>query len=181
MASKAVSVEIFTTSHRVLGRLNPGASGLWSYLNIPTTSYVEIEGAHLMRLHQPGRLVGRHPKFWLVKNEIVTIMLSSRSELGPTGFSRGGWSTSVPHWVRIIMGGYELRGVIETPGKFDFGSVMFEGDRPFIPLYSAELSAILFPAVRGEAPAMLFSRHMVDAIALLPKEEIPQVPKKDES
>ena len=69
MATKAISVEIYTTSHRVLGRVQPGGTGLLTYLNIPTTSYVEIEGAHLMRLHQPGRMVARHPTLWLVKSE----------------------------------------------------------------------------------------------------------------
>lgn len=175
MASRTTSVEIYTAGHRVLGRLYPGVSGLFSYLNIPTTSYVEIEGAHLMRLHQPNRLVARHPTLWIVKSEIVTIMLNSRSDLGPTRFVSGGYSTTVPHWVRIIMGGYELRGVIETPGKFDVSALIFKGDSIFIPLYNANLSAILFPSVTGESPAMLLNRRMVDAIALLPKEEIPKM------
>jgi len=59
MAARPISVEAYTASHRVLGRITPTASGLFSYLNIPTTSYLEIEGAHLMRLHQPGKLVYR--------------------------------------------------------------------------------------------------------------------------
>jgi hypothetical protein len=176
MATKAISVEIYTTSHRVLGRVQPGATGLLTYLNIPTTSYVEIEGAHLMRLHQPGRMVARHPTLWLVKSEIVTILLSKRPELGPTTYVRGGYTTTVPHWVRIVMGGYELRGIVETPGKFSFGALMFEGDSIFIPLYNAELGAILFPTVRGEAPAMIFNRNMVDAIGLLSRDEIPRSP-----
>jgi hypothetical protein len=173
MATKTISVEIYTASHRVLGRVQPGGTGILSYLNIPTTSFLEIEGAHLMRLHQPGRLVARHPSLWLVKKEIVTIMLSSRAELGPTAYVRGGYSTVVPHWVRIVMGGYELRGFLETPGKFNFGALMFEGDNIFIPLYQAELGAILFPTVRGDSPAMAINRNMVDAIGLLSKDEIP--------
>jgi hypothetical protein len=176
MATKPISVEIFTTSHRVLGRVVPSASGLFSYLNIPTTSYVEIEGAHLMRLHQPGKMVARHPVLWLVKNEIVTILLSNRREIGNPTIIRGGYTSVLPHWVRIVMGGYELRGMIQAPGKFNFGSIMFEGEAIFIPLYHAELGAILFPNVRGSSPAMLFNRRMVDAIALLPKEEIPGGP-----
>ncbi len=176
MASRTtISIEIYTASHRILGRVHPTASGLFSFLNIPTTSYVEIEGAHLMRLHQPGKTVARYPALYLVKSEIVCLLLSSRNELGPTGFTRGGYSTNVPHWVRVIMGGYELMGVIETPGKFNFGSLMFEGDRFFVPFYNGKLSAILFPSVRAESPAMVFNRQMVDAVALLPKDEIPKL------
>lgn len=173
MSPKPTSVEIYTTSHRILGRVDPGATGLFSYLNIPTTSAVEIENAHLSRLHQPGKLAGRYTELWLVKREILAVLVSSRMELGPSGMVRGGYSTAVPHGVHIALGGYELRGLVETAGKFNFGDLMFSGDRIFVPLYAAELTAILFPSVRAESPAMLFNRDMVDTMALLPKEEWP--------
>jgi hypothetical protein len=172
--SKPISLEIYTSSHRILGRVDPGASGLFSYLNIPTTSYVELEGAHLSRLHQPGRLIARYPELHLVKSQIIAILLSSRMEVGPSGVARGGYSTTVPHGVHVALGGYELRGIMETAGKYNFGSVMVEGTRLFVPLYHATLVAILFPNVRAECPALLFNRNMVDAMALLPKEEWPQ-------
>jgi len=176
MANRSISIEIYTASHRVLGRIHPTASGLFSYLNIPTSSYIEIEGAHLMRLHQPGKLVARYQTLWLVKSEIVVILLSGRNELGPTGFTMGGYTTNVPHWVRVIMGGYELVGIIETPGKFNFGALMFESERFFMPLYNATLTAILFPNVKAESAAMIFNRQMVDALAMLTKDEIPKTP-----
>jgi hypothetical protein len=173
MAPRSISIEFYTTSHRILGRLTPTGTGLFSHLNDPTSSYIEIEGAHLMRLHQPGRLVARYPMLWLVKSEIVVGLLSNRSELGSTGYASGGYTTTVPHWVRVVMGGYELKGIVETPGKFNFGAIMFETDRFFMPIYNATLKAILFPNVQGESQAMIFNRSMVDAIALLPKDEIP--------
>jgi len=174
MANKSISVEIYTTTHRVLGRIMPGARGCFSFLNIPTQSYIEVEGAHLMRLHQPGKLVGRHSSLWLVKSEISAILLSNRGEIGPSVTTRGGYSTTVPNWVRILMGGYELRGVVETHGKFNFGGLMVDGDHIFTPFYNGELRAILFPNVRASAPAMLINRKQVDAMALLPREEIPE-------
>lgn len=174
MAYKPVSVEVYTTSHRILGKITPGAAGLFSYLNIPTTSYVEIEGAHLNRLHQPGRLVARYPSVWIAKHQVVAMLLSNRAEMGPTGMARGGYTTSAPHWVHILLGGYELRGMIETPGKFDFGALMSQSGRLFLPVYVAKLFAILFPSVEAESPAMLFNCSMIDGMALLPKDEIPE-------
>jgi hypothetical protein len=171
---KPVSVEIYTESHRVLGRVEPGATGIFSHLNLTTTSIVEVDGAHLNRLHQPGRLAARYTAMWLVKREIVAVLLSSRGEVGTAILSRGGWSTTVPHWVHIILGGYELRGLMQTPGKFDASSALLEGDRIFVPLYNAELTAILFPNVVAHSPALLFNRERVDSVALLPKEEIPK-------
>lgn len=177
--NRAVSVEIYTVSHRILGRVSPGSHGLFTFLNIPTTSYVGIEGAHLSRLHQPGRMVARYAKLWLVKDEIVAVLLSHRSELGPAGRTRGGYTTTVPHWVQIIMGGYELRGQVEAAGKFDFGAYMFEGANHFMPLYHAEVFAVLFPNVQADSPALLYNREMVDAMAMLPKDEIPKVDKPE--
>lgn len=147
---------------------------MFSHLNLPTTNYLEVDGAHLSRLHQPSRMVARYQRLWVVKNEIVAVLLSTRAEIGPAGMARGGYSTLIPHWVHLVLGGYELRGQVETPGKFNYGSFMIEGDRIFIPLYNTELLAILFPDIRASSPAMLFNREMVDAIALLPKEAIPQ-------
>ncbi len=117
--------------------------------------------------------MARYASVWVAKRQVVAILLSNRSEMGPTGVARGGYTTTVPHWVHIMLGGYELKGMIETAGKFNFGAVMFEASSTFIPIYQAKLTAILFPNVQTEAPAMLFNRDMVDGMALLPKEEIP--------
>jgi hypothetical protein len=166
MATKPVSAEVYTRYHRILGRLDPGPKGLYGFLNIPTQSYVEMAGAHINRLHQPGRLIARYSKLWLVKREIQVVLLSSRAELGATGTIRRGYSHPAQHQVQVMLEGYELHGTLETVGKFDFGMVMFEGDHVFAALYDADLSAILFSDVRAHTPAMLFNRGMVDSMAL---------------
>ena len=180
MASKPISVEVYTTSHKILGRIHPGVHGLYSFLNMPTVSYVEMEGAILSRLHQPNRLVARYSSLWLVKREIVALLVSAKSEIGPTGVYGTGYLGRAPSWVHVILGGYELRGKIETPGKFDFGSLMFEGDIIFIALYDAELTAVFFPKIEAETPALMFNRRMVDAIGLMPRREIPDEGAKEE-
>lgn len=171
MAKNALSVEIYTTSYRILGRLEPGAMGLFSFINIPTRSYIEIGGAHLNRLHQPGKLVARYPKLWLVKKEIVAILLSGRSEIGRTSGDRRGYASNVNHRVHISLGGYEAIGTIETAGKFEFVGVMFEGDLHFSALYDAEFVATLYPSVRTQSAALLFNRSCVETMALVPREE----------
>ena len=71
----------------------------------------------------------------------------------------------------MLAGGYELRGLINSGGRFDAGAVLYEGSSTFLALYNAKLMAILFPRARAEAPAMAFNRSSVRAISLLPKEE----------
>jgi hypothetical protein len=114
-------------------------------------------------------------QLWLVKTEIAAILVGGRAELGPGGATRAGYTKPFPHWVRILLNGYELRGLIESGARFDFAALLFEGDVSFVPLYNARLSAILFPRVQSDAAAMVFNRSLVHGINLLPRKEIPTV------
>jgi hypothetical protein len=115
-------------------------------------------------------MVARHKTFWLVKQEVYIILLSSRGEIGPSSVVRGGFQRHVPHQVHIVLGAYELQGTVDTLGKFDFGLFMFEGDRLFMPMYDANISATLFPNVGAETPALLLNRRKVDGVATMPRE-----------
>jgi hypothetical protein len=170
MTGKPFSVEIYTTGYRILGRLPWSGRGLFTFMNSTTQSYIEIEGAHLNRLHQPERLVARYPKIWLMKRDLVALLLSARAEVGPTTGARRGYASTVISPVHISLGGYELIGNIETTGGFRFSAVMFEGENLFSALYDAELVATLYPNVRAEAPAVLFNLDMVEYMALMPRE-----------
>jgi len=174
MALKPIAAEIYTSSHRILGRITPSGRGLYSYLNINTSSYLEVEGALLSRLHQPNRMVGRYTTLSLVKSEVMAILLSNRMELGATAAARGGYTRISNHWLHIILGGYELKGMIEIPGAFNFATFLFEGDTIFAPLFDARITAILFPKIEAGAAAMLFNRKKVEGIGLLPKKEHPE-------
>jgi len=47
-----MNVVVYTTTHRIIGQVIPGAPGPFSYLNRPTESYVEIEDSEMNPLHQ---------------------------------------------------------------------------------------------------------------------------------
>ena len=168
-----MNVVIYTTTHRITGQVTPGAQGLFGYLNRPTESYVEIEDGEMNPLHQITKQAESVDQLWLVKGEIAAVIVESRTGLGPSIAARAGYTKPFPHWVHILVGGYELRGLIESGVRFDFAALMFEGDSNFVPMYNAKLTAILFPRVQADAPAMVFNRAMVHALNLIPREEIP--------
>jgi hypothetical protein len=171
-SNRPVSVEVYTATHRILGRVLPGSGGLYSYLNIPTRSSIEIDGAHLTRLHQPGRLVARYPRIYVSKDKIVAVLLSTRSEIGPVSIARGGYSTLITQYVHILLEGYEIKGGVETVGKVDFAANQAEKETGFSPLLSAHLEAVLFSDIKAEAPALLFNHTLVSAMTLVPKDEV---------
>ncbi len=169
MAKGTIPVDIYTNLHRISGHTQPGPAGLFSFFNRLTESTVEIEDARITALHQTLDQAERAPRLWMVKAEIAAVAAGSRGDIGPISTVRGGYTKPFPHRVRVVVGGYELRGLVETPGKLDFGALVVEGDSLFMPIYDASLSAILFPRVKIEAPAILLNRKMVVGLTLLPK------------
>lgn len=171
--TRSISVVLYTPTHSISGQIVPGTQGLFSYLNLPTESYIEIGGGTISPLHQITQSPETFPQLWLVKDEIVAVLVETRGGLGPASTVRAGYTRPFPHLVRILSGGYEIRGSLQSGARFDFAALMFEGESNFVPLYDANLSAILFPRVQAEVPAMVFNRTMVHAINLLPGEAAP--------
>jgi hypothetical protein len=62
---------------------------------------------------------------------------------------------------------FEIEGIMEMPGRFDFTALMNDGTREFIPIFNATLTAILIPNLRIESGGMLINRRQVDLVALL--------------
>jgi hypothetical protein len=151
----------------VLGVVYPGAHGLFSFLNMPTDSSIELSDGSMSPLHQVSRSAEKFGKLWMVKKEIAVVLVGNRAGLGPASTVRAGYTKPFPHTVRVLIGGYELYGQIQTGGRFDFSALMFEGSNTFVPLYDGRLASFLFPNARSEAPAMMFNREMVESLSLI--------------
>ncbi len=173
--TRPISVALYTPTHRITGQIIPGTQALFSYLNLPTESYIEVEQGSMTPLHQINQPPETFPQLWLVKDEIVAVLVEARGGLGPSSTVRAGYTRPFPHSVRILLSGFEIRGSLQSGARFDFAALMFEGDSNFIPLYEGRLSAILFPRVQDEAPAMVFNRRMVHAINLMPSDSVPSM------
>jgi hypothetical protein len=172
---KAVEIDLFTRTHWVTGQVVPGSHGLFSHMNMPTESSIEIEQVELCPLHEMQQKSEKVGRIWLVKREIAAVLVGNRAGLGPSNVVKAGYTKPFPHWVRVLIDGFELQGQIQTGGRFEFSAVMFEGENPFIPLFDATIGALLFPRVKVQAAALLFNRKMVQGISLIPVEGRPRV------
>jgi len=164
---KPIEVEVFTSTHWFHGSITPGAQGLFSHLNMPTESSLELESGEMSALHLVGQKTEPFTTLWLVKREVLGVLVRNRAGLGPASVSRAGYTKPFPHWVRILIDGFELIGQIQSGGRFDFSAIIFEGDNPFVPLYDARVSALLFPRVMSDAPALVFNRKRVQGISVI--------------
>jgi hypothetical protein len=161
-----LAADFLTQSYRVVGKMMVPNTGVFGLINDPTTSFMEVVDAKLARIHMPTKLVGEYKVIDLVKDNVFAICLTRREDVGPQALARGGYQNLVEYSIRLTTRVYELEGIMEWSGRFNFAAIMVEGVRDFVPIYNATLTAILIPQLRIESPAILFNRRQVDLLGL---------------
>jgi hypothetical protein len=165
VTQRLIPADFYTPSYRIVGKITVPNTGLVGLMNDPTTSFMEIVDARLARVHMPSKLVDHYEIIRIVKSQIFAIALTRREDLGPMALARGGYVRLTEYPVHITTPVYELDGILEWGGRFEFSTIMVEGSRDFVPLYKSFLTAILIPALKVESPAILFNRTQVDLLA----------------
>lgn len=172
--SRFVSTDVFTSGYRAVGKLTVTAQGIMGLINDPTRSSLDLHDARMARLLMPTKLVDHFEIVRMMKNQIHSLCVSRREDLGPHAIVRGGYLNVTEHSVRITTQVFEIEGNMELPGRFDFTTLMSDGSRDFIPVFNATLTAILFPNLRVEAAGILVNRKKVDIMALLSQRVKPE-------
>ena len=162
-----VSVDIYTSGYRVVGKVMVANTGVIGLMNDTTNSAMEVHDARLAKIHMPTKLVDHFDMVRMVKKRVMVMCMPRREDLGPAALVRGGYGTITDYPVRFTGQTYEVEGKLELPGRFDFQGLMFEGSRSFLPVFEAKLTAILIPNLKVESPGMLFNRSHADVVALL--------------
>lgn len=159
--------DIFTSGYRVVGKIMVSSTGVIGMLNDTTRSILEIHDARLARLPMPTKLVDHFEMTRTMKAHVYAVCMARREDLGPQALVRGGFTNMVEYPIRVTTQMFEIEGVMELPGRFDFTGLMTDGSREFIPIFNATLTGILIPNLRIESGGMLISRRQIDLVALL--------------
>jgi len=163
---RLIPADFLTSGYRIVGKIMVPSAGIMGLMNDTTNTFVEILDAKLARLHMPTKLVDHFEVVRLVKSQVFSVCLSRREDLGPLALTRGGYVRVTDFPIRVTTHVFELEGILEWAGRFDFSTIMVEGTREFVPLYTGTLTAILIPTLKIESPALLFNRRHVDLLAL---------------
>jgi hypothetical protein len=166
-AHRLLSADFLTLSYRVVGKMMVPSNGMLGMMNDTTHSFMEVVDAKLAPIHMPTKLVGEYEIIDLVKTNLFAVCLTRREDAGPQALARGGYQNLVKYPIRVTTQVYELEGILEWTGRFDFATVMVEGSGNFVALYNATLTAIMIPQLRIESPAILFNRRQVDLLAVI--------------
>ena len=167
--------DILTSGYRVVGKIMVTTHGAMGMLNDPTHSAMEINDARLARLHMPTKLVDHFELVRMMKKHIYAVCMARREDLGPHAIVRGGFSSVIEYPLRITTQMFEIEGIMELPGRFDFTSLVTEGSREFLPIFNATLTGILIPSLRVESAGMLINRNQIDLMALLNQRVKPEI------
>ncbi len=159
--------DILTSGYRVVGKIMVTSTGTIGILNDVTHSVLEVHDARLARLHMPTKLVDHFELTRMMKEHVYAVCMARREDLGPHAIVRGGFASAVEYPVRLTTQMFEIDGIMELPGRFDFGALMTDGSREFIPMYNATLTGVLIPSLRIESGGMLINRRHIDLVALI--------------
>ncbi len=159
--------DVLTSGYRIVGKVMVSSTGTMGMMNDTTRSALEVHDARLARLHMPTKLVDHFELARMMKSHVYAVCMARREDLGPQALVRGGYASVVEYPVRITTQMFEIEGIMEMPGRFDFTALMTDGTREFIPIFNATLTAILIPNLRIESGGMLINRRQVDLVALL--------------
>jgi len=167
MTQRLIPADFLTPGYRIVGQIMVPSTGVHGVMNDTTSSFIEVTDARLARAHMPTKLVDHFEVIRMVKAQIVAVCLKRREDLGPQALARGGFARIVEYPVRMTSQVYEVDGIIEGSGRFDFSAVMVDGTRNFVPVYDSKITAILIPQLKIESPAMLVNRQHIDMLGLI--------------
>jgi hypothetical protein len=86
--------------------------------------------------------------------------------MGLQGVMKGGFQHLVPYPTQISTRTYDITGILEWSGRFEFSALITEGTSYFIILYDAVLTAPLFPDLKLESPVMLLNRSFLETLII---------------
>jgi hypothetical protein len=165
--NRFLPADVFTSGYRVVGKIMVSSNGAIGMMNDTTRSVLEVHDARLARLPMPTKLVDHFEMTRMMKTHVFAVCMPRREDLGPQALVRGGFSNMVEFPIRITTQMFEIEGIMELPGRFDFAVLMTDGSREFLPIFNATLTGILIPNLRIESGGMLINRRQMDLIALL--------------
>jgi hypothetical protein len=161
---KQITGDLFTGAYRMTGRINVGAAGVIGLLNDTTRSGAMVEDVYLSYVHTPGSILDHFQQVRFAKRGMEAILLPKRDDVGPAGVARGGFAKVAQYNVLITTDVFEIRGVLELPGKFEPETVLFEGSGRFFAVYNATVNAYIRADAKYSGEAVLINREKVTTV-----------------
>ena len=160
-----ITVDFFTDTHRISCRVEGGNMGIVGVLNDAGSSVFLVEDAYLSRLSQPAKIVEHRPTVFIAKAGLSLSLIARREELGPQGLARGGYTHLIPFPVLITTSAFEIRGILELPGKLDAGALLATGTGKYVNAYKVNIIATAHPDIPYTSEVVIINRNTIQLIS----------------
>jgi hypothetical protein len=164
-AYSKINVDLLTETHRISCRLDAGNLGIVGVLNDINTSVFQVEDAYISRLQQPAKIIEHRPTVYVVKSTLSLALVARREEIGPQGLARGGYTQIVSFPVLITTTAFEIRGILELPGKLDVGALLTIGTGKYVTAYNVNILATAQSDIPYTSDVLIINRNTIQAIA----------------
>ena len=164
-AYSRINVDLLTDTHRISCRLEAGNLGIVGVLNDMTSSVFLVEDAYISRLQQPAKIIEHRPTVFIAKSTLSLALIGRREEIGPQGLARGGYTQMVPYPALVTTPAFEIRCILEVPGKLDAGALLAGGTTKYILAYKATVIATTKSDIPYTSEVLIINRNLVELIA----------------
>jgi hypothetical protein len=167
--NRLIPAEILTSSHYIFGQIKVIQSGLLGMLTDTTSSFIEVNDASIAPIQKPSNVINYASQLYMVRSEVAAVCLNKRDYMGLQGVMKGGYQRLFPYPVQISTRTYDIKGILEWSGRFEFSALITEGTSNFFIINDATLTAPLYPELKIETPVILLNRSFLESLIVTRK------------
>jgi hypothetical protein len=164
-----VTADFFTHSYRVSGAVDVRRLPLADQLNDRTTSYLMLEDAYVSPIDRPGEITASYAVAVLRKENVTMAVLATKEDGLSKKHSYGSYFGTSLKNVFITVPQFEVRGFLQTVGKFDLHALLATGTDRFMPVLDSTTFASLKPDIQFDGGMILVNKDAVGVMCI--KEE----------
>ncbi len=157
-----ISVDFFTTTHRISGSTQAGVKPLSDQLNDRSQSYLLVSNVYVSQLDDPGAIGAHAPVAYLSKENLAFAILPAREARIPES---GGYARQT-YEALATLPGFEIRGSFVGPRRFELRSFSPATLDPFLVLTNATAQSMVSSEVVYDGEAILVNRGRLESLCL---------------
>jgi len=161
-----VTADFFTQSYRVSGSVDVRRLPLADQLNDPTTSYLMLEDVYVSPIDRPGDITASYAMAALRKENVTMAVLGSKEEGLSKKHTYGSYFGATLRNVFITVPQFEVRGFLQTVGKFDLHALLATGTDRFMPLLDGTTFSSDKPEIQFDGGIILVNKETVGVVCV---------------
>ena len=165
-----VSVDLFTHSYRISGSVDVRRLPLADQLNDRTSSYIMMEDVYVSSIDRPGEITASYAIAALCKANINMAVLVNKEDGLSKKHTYGSYFAASLKNVFITVPQFEVRGFLQTVGKFDLHALLATGTDRFMPLLDGTTFASLKPDIQFDGGMILVNKDAVGVMCIQEEE-----------